>query len=154
MKISSFNDANLEQVCNILGDTNTGLTGSEIGKYLRECGIDDPNPGMTKRIRLYEALLARQRMDACSNNVCAFIQRVMNPVLHVQAPEYFESKQSELNRVLAFEGLRLNNEGKLERCKYARTISDAQAAADQLRRKLNERGVHPDVLKFCRAELV
>jgi uncharacterized protein (TIGR02391 family) len=154
MKIPSFNEANLEQVCNVLGDTSTGLTGSEIGRYLRECGIDDPSPGMTKRIRLYEALVARQCLDACANNVCAFIQRVMNPVLHVQSPGYFESKQAELNGVLAFEGLKLNDEGKLERCKQARTISDAQAAADQLRRKLVDRGVHPDVLKFCRAELV
>lgn len=154
MKIPSFNKANLEQVCNVLGDTNTGLTGSEIGGYLEECGIEDPNPGMTKRIRLYEALVSRQRMDACANNVCAFIQRVMNPVLHVQSPGYFESKQAELNRVLAFEGLNLNDEGKLERCKQARTISDAQTAADQLRRKLIDRGVHPDVLRFCRAELV
>ncbi len=154
MKIPSFSKANLEQACNVLGDTSTGLTGSEIGRYLRECGIDDPNPGMTKRIRLYDALVARQRTDGCANNVCAFIQRVMNPVLHVQLPDYFESKQAELNRVLSFEGLRLNDEGKLEQCKQARTISDAQAAADQLRQKLFDRGVHPDVLKFCRAELV
>jgi uncharacterized protein (TIGR02391 family) len=35
-----------------------------------------------------------------------------------------------------------------------RTISDAQAAADHLRRKLTDRVVHPDVLKFARAELV
>jgi len=154
MKIPSFNEATLEQVCNVLGDTSTGLTGSEIGRYLQECGIEDSNPGLTKRIRLYEALVARQCMDACANNICTFIQRVMKPVLHVQSPGYFESKQIELNRVLAFEGLKLNNEGKLERCKQARTISDAQTVADQLRRKLIDRGVHPDVLKFCRAELV
>lgn len=154
MKIPPFNEANLEQACNVLGDTATGLTGSEIGRYLRECGIADPNPEMTKRIRLYDALLARQRTDGCANNVCAFVQRVMNPVLHVQSPDYFKRKQTELNRVLAFEGLRLTDQGTLESCEQARTISEAEAAADQLRRKLIERGVHSDVLKFCRAELV
>ena len=56
--------------------------------------------------------------------------------------------------MLAFEGIKLNNEGKFECCKRARTISDAQDAADRLRHKLAERGVHSDVLKFCRAELV
>ena len=154
MKIPSFNKANLEQVCNVLGDTSTGLTGSEIGRYLRECGIADPNPGMTKRIRLFDALVERQRHDGCANNVCSFIQRVMNPVLHVQSADYFKSKQAELNRVLSFEGLRLTDEGKLEKCRQARTISEAEAAADLLRRKLIDRGVNPDVLKFCRAELV
>jgi uncharacterized protein (TIGR02391 family) len=154
MPVSSFSEANLEQVCNVLGDTSTGLTGSDIGRYLRECGIQDPNPAMTKRVRLYEALVARQRQDGCANNVCAFIQRVMNPVLYVQSPDYFQSKQIELNRVLSFEGLRLNEQGKLEPCAHARTVSEAQAAADQLRRKLLDRAVHPDVLRFCRAELV
>ena len=154
MKIPSFNEANLEQVCNVLGDTSTGLTGSKIGRYLKESGISDPNPGMTKRIRLFDALVARQRIDGCANNVCAFIQGVMNPVMYVQLPDYFKSKQLELNRVLSFGGLRLNDEGKLEQCKQVRTISEAEAAADQLRRKLIDRGVHADVLKFCRAELV
>jgi uncharacterized protein (TIGR02391 family) len=154
MGIPSFNEANLEQVCNVLGDTSSGLTGSEIGRYLTECGIADPNPGMTKRIRLYEALVNRQRQDRCANNVCAFIQRVMNPVLHVQSPDYFKSKQTELNRVLSFEGLRLSDQGRLEACATARTISEAEAAADELRRKLLDRGVHADVLRFCRAELV
>lgn len=154
MKTPSFNEANLEQTCNVLGDTGSGLTGSEIGRYLRECGIADPNPAMTKRIRLFDALGELQRSDGCANNICVFIQRVMNPVLHVQSPDYFKKKQAELNRVLSFEELRLTDEGKLESCKQARTISDAEAAAGQLRRKLIERGVHPDVLTFCRAELV
>jgi len=70
----------------------------------------------------------------------------MNPVLHVKRPGYFESKQAELNTVLVFEGIRLNDEGKLEKCKRARTIADAQQAADKLRQKLTERGVHPDAL--------
>jgi len=73
MRIPSFNEANLEQVCNVLGDTSTGLTGSEIGRYLRECGINDPNPGMTKRIRLFDALLARQRSDSCAQRCASFI---------------------------------------------------------------------------------
>jgi len=154
MKIPAFNEANLEQVCNVLGDTDTGLTGSEIGRYLKECSITDLNSGMTKRIRLYQALLARQRSDGCANNICAFIQRVMNPVLYVQSPDYFQKKQTEINHVLSFEGLKLNDEGKLEHCKQARTITDAHEAADQLRRKLRDRGVHSDVLRFCRAELV
>ena len=134
--IPSFNEATLEQICNVLGDTETGLTGSEIGRYLRDCGITDPNPTATKRFRLYEALLARQRSDGCANNVCAFVLRVMNPALHVQSPEYFRRKQSELNQVLSFVALRLSDEGKLEPCKCARTISDAEAAAGQDRKSV------------------
>jgi uncharacterized protein (TIGR02391 family) len=154
MTIPTFQEANLEQVCKVLGDTDAGLKGSEIGRYLRECGISDPNPGTTKRVRLFEALVARQRADRCANNVCSFIHRVMNPSLYLSAPDKFEKRQQDLNLVLSFEGLRLNDEGKLEPCRQARTISEAEATADRLRRKLIDRGVHSDVLNFCRAELV
>jgi uncharacterized protein (TIGR02391 family) len=154
MTIPSFNEANLEQVANVLGDTGSGLTGSEIGRYLRECGIADPIPLMTKRVRLGQALQDKQRADGCANNVCAFIQKVMNPVRYVQNPEYYEMKRAELNLVLAFEGLILNDTGHLEKRNQARTISDAQQVADHLRETLLSRGVHGDVLIFCRAELL
>jgi uncharacterized protein (TIGR02391 family) len=36
----------------------------------------------------------------------------------------------------------------------ARTLSDAQRRAKELRADLVSRGVHPDVLKFCREELL
>ncbi|HEX4426594.1 MAG TPA: hypothetical protein VH079_14440 [Terriglobales bacterium] len=47
--IPKINDANLQAICDILGATDTGLTGSEIGRYLHECGCPDPMPQMTKR---------------------------------------------------------------------------------------------------------
>ena len=47
-----LSDANLEALCGILRDTGTGLTGSEIGRFLRECDVDDPcgrSPSSTTR---------------------------------------------------------------------------------------------------------
>ena len=63
-----LDEANLQAICDILGATDTGLTGSEIGRYLRECGCPDPIPQMTKRHRLYAALLEKQNLDRCANN--------------------------------------------------------------------------------------
>jgi uncharacterized protein (TIGR02391 family) len=149
-----LNDANLEALCDILGATDTGLTGSEIGRYLRECGIDDPEPSITKRRRLFAALRQRQARDGCANSVLAFVKRVMDPVRYVGSREYFERKRTEVNTVLAFSGLTLSEDGRLLRATAARTLSEAEAAASALRKSLIERKVHADVLKFCRAELV
>ncbi len=90
---SPLSDANLEALCDILGDAGTGLTGSEIGRFLRECNIDDPLPGHTKRHRLFEALRQKQSADGYSNAVLAFVKRVMDPVRHVGNREYFETKR-------------------------------------------------------------
>jgi uncharacterized protein (TIGR02391 family) len=152
--IPKIDEANLQAICDILGDTNTGLTGPEIGRYLRECGCPDPIPQMTKRHRLYAALLEKQNADRCANNVLAFITCVMNPVRHVSNRDYFESERGKLNTVLAFSGLTLGEDGKLRQGTTARTLSEAEAMASSLRKTLVERKVHADVLRFCRAELL
>jgi uncharacterized protein (TIGR02391 family) len=152
--IPKIDEANLQAICDILGDTNTGLTGPKIGQYLRECGCPDPIPQMTKRHRLYAALLEKQNADRCANNVLAFITCVMNPVRHVSGRDYFESERGKLNTVLAFSGLTLGEDGKLRQGTTARTLREAEAMASSLRKTLVERKVHADVLRFCRAELL
>jgi uncharacterized protein (TIGR02391 family) len=152
--IPKFDEANLQAISDILGATDTGLTGSEIGRYLRECGFSDPLPQMTKRHRLYAALAEKQNSDRCANNVLGFIAHVMNPVRHVGNRDYFESERGKLNSVLAFSGLTLGEDGKLREVTTARTLTEAEAMASALRKALVERKVHADVLKFCRAELL
>jgi hypothetical protein len=151
--IPKFNDANLEAISEILGATDTGLTGSEIGRYLRECGFPDPQPQMTKRHRLYAALAGKQNADRCAN-VLGFITYVMNPVRHVGNRDYFETERGKLNSVLAFSGLTLGEDGKLRGATAARTLTEAEAMASALRKALVERKVHAVVLEFCRAELL
>ncbi len=152
--IQKFDDANLQAISDVLGATDSGLTGSEIGQHLRECSFPDPMPQMTKRHRLYAALAEKQNADHCANNVLGFIAHVMNPVRHVGNRDYFESERGKLNRVLAFSGLTLGEDGKLREATTARTLTEAEAMASALRKALVERKVHADVLKFCRAELL
>ena len=40
--IAKLDEATFQAICDVFGDTETGLTGSEIGRYLEECGISDP----------------------------------------------------------------------------------------------------------------
>lgn len=109
---------------------------------------------MTKRHRLYQALSQRQRRDGCGNLVAAFIQRVMSPELYTGASEYFENTRIELNQVLAFAGYQLGEDGKLRITEAAKTLDEAEQRAGRLRSELQRRNVHPDVLAFCRAELL
>jgi hypothetical protein len=72
----------------------------------------------------------------------------------VGSGEHFDREREKLNAVLAFNGLNLGEYGKLRLRKAAETLGRAEVAATVLRKALIERKVHPDVLKFCRAELV
>ena len=153
-EIPAFDHTNLRAICDILGDTSSGLTGSEIGQLLQGCRIDDPLPTHTKRLRLFEALNIRQQKDRCGNHVVAFFQKAMNPVRYVGRADIFEDRRSQLNQALSFSGLYLGSDGKLSKVIPARNLTEAQKRADRLRNELISRRVHSDVLKFCRAELL
>ena len=154
MEIALFDDANLEAICKALGDTKTGLTGSEIGRYLQEIGLVDVSPMSTKWARLYDALIASQLETGNGSSVVQFIKRTMNPVRYSREPERFKSKQDELNRMLGFCGYRLEDDGQMVVTSRVQTLAQAQQRANNLHERLKQRGTHQDVLLFCKAELL
>jgi hypothetical protein len=68
-RIQAFDDVKLRSIRDILGDTSSGLSGSEISQLLQSCSIPDPNPTQTKRYRLFEALSQQQVRGGCGNQV-------------------------------------------------------------------------------------
>ncbi|NUM47082.1 MAG: TIGR02391 family protein [Anaerolineales bacterium] len=148
-----FEETILREICNLLGDTTGGLTGSEIDNLLRDSGIE-PLPGNNKRDKIFQSLYHRQRLDRSGNHVVAFIYAAMNPVRYVRDHHVFEERRIGLNRILAFMGFSLAENGKLQPITPARTISEAQERARKLYRELVNRGAHPDILRFCREELL
>ena len=149
-----FEQSTLEAIAGALGDTDEGLTGSEIGHLLATCRIEDPTPGMTKRHRIYNALAASQNDRGDRKAVLAFMRHAMKPERHLRSPERFEPMRRNLNRALSFASLAMDATGELGPAERARTLSDAQRRANELRTDLASRGVHQDVLEFCRVELV
>src|SRR5690242_9623773 len=111
METAPFDDRYLDQICKVIGDTNTGLTGADIGRYLDDIGLDDVSPGSTKWVRLYVALQASQTESGSGKDVIRFIEHAMNPVNYWRSPEHFATKQGELNKVLGFCGYRLEDDG-------------------------------------------
>lgn len=74
-----FSQSQVEAIAAALGDTECGLTGSEIGHLLHVCGIPDPTPQITKRHRLHNALVASQNGRQDRKGVLALIRTSMKP---------------------------------------------------------------------------
>ncbi|MBX9430575.1 TIGR02391 family protein [Ralstonia pseudosolanacearum] len=150
----TFSVGQIEAIANALGDTADGLTGAEIGLLLASARIDDIDPGLTKRKRLFNAFANCQNRLGHRRNLLAFIRFAMKPERYVGKPERFEPMRANLNRGLAFAGLQVEESGELVAAERASTLPDAIRRANELRTDLAARGVHADVLAFCRAELV
>lgn len=149
-----FTSAALEAIAKVLGDTDSGLTGSEIGHVLAQCKVEDIDPTLTKWKRIYNALGQAQNSAGNGRLVIGFIHLSMKPARWRGKSSEFDEMRANLNEALAFAGLTLGEDGWLRRVDAARTLSEAQERADRLRGKLQSRGVHEDVLRFCRAELL
>lgn len=144
----------LEMVSNILGDTNHGLTGNEIHRFLVQQNIEDIDSTNTKRYRLLNALSSEQKKNGCSNNILNFIKEVLSPSRFINKKEEFERLLSAVNQQLAFVGYELKSDGQYREIKPATTISDVQIKADNLKQELDRRKAHQEVSKFCRVELL
>lgn len=141
----------LESICIVLGGQNTG---SQIANYLAQSKIEDVDPLGSKWRRLFNAFAKYQNTNQESNRIQVFIQKTLSPVRYADNHELFEKNRTEINTRLAFIGLELLEDGKYRRVTQARTIPEAQKRADILKRKLNDRKVHADVLLFCKAEFL
>ena len=111
-------------------------------------------PTLTKRHRLYNAFAQDQNKPQDRTYILGFIPKAMKPERYVRSPERFEPMRAHLNRALSFAGLAVDAAGVLAPVEQARTLSEAQRRAQELRADLTTRGVHPDVLRFCREEML
>lgn len=114
----------------------------------------DPTPTMTKWKRLHNAFVERQNYSQNRRAILQFIREAMKPERYAKEQQRFEPMRANLNRALAFSGIAVSASGELSPVTATETLPEAQRRADELRDDLTRRGVHLDVLRFCRAELV
>jgi uncharacterized protein (TIGR02391 family) len=150
----TFSSSQLEAIAGALGDTADGLTGSEIGHLLATARIEDTDPSLTKWKRLFNAFVNCQNRLGHRRNILAFVRFAMKPERYTRCPERFEPLRANLNRGLLFAGLQVESDGEVISSERAATLPDAIRRADELRADLAARGVHENVLAFCKAELV
>ena len=105
-KRKCFPPSVLEMISGIIGDTEKGLTGSEIGRFLAQAHIDETEEDktITKRKRLYNALARNQNKNQCSNQILKFIQLVLAPSRYVDKQDEFDRLRRGVNNQLVFVG--------------------------------------------------
>ena len=148
--LPKFKSSHLENIARTLVDA---ISHRELSTLLEECGIKEQGGG-PRWERLLLSLSARQERDGCGNNVGAAIQAILQPSRFAGCQEQHLNLLEAVNRFLAFDGLQVNDAGKLCAVPQATTVSQAEARASRLREELIQRKVHSDVLVSCRAELL
>ena len=153
-RVPVFDGQHLEAIAKLLAHTTYGVKGSELTHLMQECRMADPTPSVTKWKRLYNAFAEAQNRHQVGNHVVMVITRVMKPVRYTADPQGFHKRRDELNTILAFAGIYIGEDGQLRGSPKATNLDVALERASRLHSALVNRGVHEDVLTFCRTELL
>jgi uncharacterized protein (TIGR02391 family) len=146
-----FPEGQIEALARLLGDCGSG---TDISRVLDDRGLEDSSGESTKWRRLYWVFLDSQKRTGCANSIIDFIQSFLIPARFVGRIDEFEDHRQQLNAILAFAGLEYGKDGKFRRCEAARTLDEAEARVRTIRAKFKGRQIHPEVLKYCRVELM
>jgi len=145
-----LSESSLDAICRILADA---ATHKEVTLLLSQCGIEEQG-GQPKWERMLLALRHRQEKDRCGNNVINFLCNILHPSRYSGRLEAYEDFRAQTNYQLSFYGLAIDEKAQPQQVSAATTLHEAQERANELRAELMHRNVHPDVLRFCRAELL
>ena len=163
MKVS-LNEQQIKAICDVLGDTQQGLTKTEITQTLRECRIpvlDDGNRtiggglayeiGLNKRDWLYHCLISEISKTKSISHVLSFVEHALDPVKYTsqQKREKYAWRLEETNRVLCLVGLSIGNDGRLKAIVKASTLDEVDRRVNNLQKKLYDRSIHEEVKKYC-----
>ena len=149
--VPSFPEGQIEALAKLLGDCGSG---TDITRVLEDRGLVDVSGESTKWRRLYWVFQDSQEKYKCANHVIDFIQSFLIPVRFVGRSQEFETCRHELNAILAFSGLEYGADGIFYKRQAAYTLDEAEERLRTIQSKFRARRIHPEVLKYCRTELL
>lgn len=151
-----FSANTIEKISRILAEE---ITGSKITNMLQNLYLEDSPKTIfglaSKWERLYYAIVVSQNNTHSGDALLQIIEYIMDPVNFIgSAPGKFRNAIAELNAVLSLNGLEVNDSGKIRPTKKSTTFSQAYEKAANLKKDLQAFHIHPQVLAFCRPEIL
>lgn len=149
--VPSFSEGQIESLARSLGEAGSG---NDISRVLADRGLVDNSGESTKWRRLYWIFHYGQRKYGCANHVVDFVRAFLTPARFVGRNDEFENHRRALNTILAFSGLEYGADGQFRHTTVAQTIDEAEKRVWTIKAKFSGRRLHPEVLKYCRTELM
>lgn len=160
----SMNEQQIKALCDVIGETNRGLTKTEITQILRECNIpvlDDGNRtienglayqiGQNKKDWLYKCLALERNRTKSVSHILSFVEHALDPVKYTlqEKRDKYSWLLEETNKVLFLVGLSVEKDGRLRETTQAKTLDEVDRRVSSLNKRLYDRAIHIEVKKYC-----
>jgi uncharacterized protein (TIGR02391 family) len=157
-----IDEQQLKAVCDVIADTNRGLTKTELSRLLKQCKIqllDDGKSyngitytiGLNKRDWLYNCFVNEINQNQTFEKIFLFIEKALNPVSYTNesSRKKYNFLFEEINKVLLLVGLSVSKEGVLSEAIEAKTLDEVDRRVNSLKRLLYYRAIHHEVKRYC-----
>ncbi|WP_458115677.1 TIGR02391 family protein [Arthrobacter sp. D2-10] len=152
VKHPPFPAGTLEHVCKLIAEL---YSGSELTRIMAEIPLrSDPGEGNTKWRRLAHSVSSNQTRTQNGNALIALITTSMRPERILDRADAAQQTRDQLNQALSLVALKVRDDGRVAHTARAKTVDEAEARTEHLRVMLQRRGAHPEVLAYCRPELM
>ncbi len=144
-----LNAQQLKAVCDVIADTNRGLTKTELSRLLEQCHIqleDDGKSyngitytiGLNKRDWLYNCFVNEINQNQTFEKIFLFIEKTLNPISYTNesSREKYYFLFEEINKVLLLVGLSVSKEGVLNEVIEAKSLDEVDRRVNNLRKHL------------------
>ena len=150
-QIPELSLGSIESISRLLGEC---ATGTEITIFLKAKNIDDNSGESTKWKRLNSIFIELQKKDRRANRLLDISATILDPARFTNREDEFEESRQEFNQILALSGLEYGKNGKFKKCAQAQTLDEAERRVRTIKSKFKGRSIHPEVLKYCKVELM
>lgn len=157
-----LDEQQLKAVCDVLAETDSGYTKTELTRLLQQSKIEIASDGRTsnaygyslglnKRDWLYNCLAKEINKSHSLNKVYLFLEKALNPVAFTDERhrEKYKYLFEGINKALLLVGLEITTEGKLIEVVQAKTLDEVDRRVNSLQRQLYNRAIHWEVQKYC-----
>lgn len=139
-----------------------GITNLIINSYFQQCDFSDVSNlnsyndyrytlGNSKGSRIFKNF-ANEIYHGSDNKIIRFIELIFTPSNYINRTDDFEKDRRTINDFLLFLGCEIGKDGKVTNVQKVNTLDEITKRVDILNKKLSERNVHPNVLKYCSRE--
>jgi uncharacterized protein (TIGR02391 family) len=160
--MANISQEQLKALCDIIAETSTGLTKSELTLVLGQSDIATVDDGarsdgftytfgLNKRNWLYNCLVNEVNQTKSWAKVLVFIESVFNPARYTNDGKRtrFDSMREGCNKVLMLAGIEVLPTGKLQPVVKATTLGEVDRRVNSLNKRLYDRAIHHEVKKYC-----
>jgi uncharacterized protein (TIGR02391 family) len=157
-----LDEQQLKSVCDVLAETDSGYTKTQLTRLLQQSGIEVVSDGrsgtaygytfgLNKRDWLYNCLTIEINKNHSLSKVYLFLEKALNPVAFTDEKnrEKYNYLLEGTNKALLLAGLEITKEGKLIEVVQAKTLDEVDRRVNSLQRQLYIRAIHSEVQKYC-----